>query len=88
MLILLKGTSGQESAVDVFDVGSIFPAAQKGEGPNAIPVLGVSILKLKNGEPIVVAEGVESLMNRVNEVRERTARLAAGEDLAPAKRLL
>ena len=97
MLIILEGTSGQESAVDVFDVARIFPAAQKGEGPHAIPVLGVSMLITKDGQQTVVKEGVRSLTERVNAARKETALLAAGKEptlpltgdsILPGRRLL
>ena len=87
MLILLEGTSGQQSAVDVFDIGTIFPAAQKGDGPMAVPVLGVSIIALKSGQQVVVKADVAGLTERVNALRRETALLAAGKDPAE-KRLL
>lgn len=92
MLIILEGTSGQESALDVFDIAAIFPAAQKGSGPEAIPVLGVSMVQIKGGGQVIVKEGVRSLTDRVNAARREAALNASGKeftlDLTPPKRLL
>lgn len=92
MLITLEGTSGQTSAVDAFDIGSIFPAAHKGDG-GTIPVLGVSMIQLKTGQQIVVKESVSSLTERVNQARLEAARAASGrsdgnEAVGALKRLL
>jgi hypothetical protein len=84
MLIILEGTSGQESAIDVFDIHAVMPASQKGDGPQAIPVLGVSVLITKDGRQTIVKEGVRSLAERVNAARLETARVASGTE----KRLL
>lgn len=93
MLIILEGTSGQESALDVFDIAAIFPAAQKGSGPEAIPVLGVSMVQIKGGGQVIVKEGVRSLTERVNAGRAQAALLASGKEPVPdltagARRLL
>ena len=86
MLIILEGTAGQESAIDAFDIHAVMPAAQKGDGASSIPVLGVSVLVMKDGRQTIVKEGVRSLMDKINNARLETARAAAGAD--PVKRLL
>jgi hypothetical protein len=72
MLIRFGNTSGGVAAFDVFEVVSATPASAKGDG--GVPIIGASLVQLRGmpfGSGVLVKEGVDSILARVNELRTK-----------------
>lgn len=69
MLIQFKNASGGAAAFDVFEVVSATPATSKGAA-----IIGASLVQLRGmpfGSGVLVDEGVESILERVNAMRTK-----------------
>lgn len=81
MLVKFEGLKGGTTGLDALDVVAIFPAEVRGEG--GLALVGVSQVFLRSSPTgVVVKEGAESAIDRVNAVRERVLRAQKGEDPA------
>jgi hypothetical protein len=75
MLIRFENAGGGVGAVDVFEIVSAMPAASKGTA-----IVGQSLVQLRGmpfGTGVLVAEGAESILQRVNAAREDLIRAQA-----------
>jgi hypothetical protein len=72
MLIKFQNTSGGVAAFDVFEILSATPASAKGDG--GVPIIGASLIQLRGmpfGVGVLVNEGVDSILERVNALRSK-----------------
>jgi len=78
MLVKFEGLKGGTTGLDAFDVVAIFPAEARGAG--GVAIVGVSQVFLRSSPTgVLVNEGTESAIDRVNETRERVFRAQKGE---------
>lgn len=86
MLIKFENVKGGTAAFDVFEVVSVTPASAKGDG--GVPIVGASLVQLRGmpfGSGVLVNEGVDSALERVNALRTKViqAQTAAAAGKAP-----
>jgi hypothetical protein len=91
MLIRFVNTAGGVAAFDVFEVVSATPASAKGDG--GVPIIGASLVQLRGmpfGSGVLVNEGVDSILERVNAVRTEVieAQSAAAAGVERNRKLL
>lgn len=91
MLIKFQNTSGGVAAFDVFEILSATPASAKGDG--GVPIIGASLVQLRGmpfGSGVLVNEGVDSILERVNAVRTEVieAQSAAAAGVERNRKLL